>query len=200
MVRWEGVVRGDVEMSALMRGGMGSFGKMAALKKGILLDSSELQLVTLHLLSQHPSHGYEVIKSVGKLTSGVYAPSPGMVYPALKYIEAVGHAVSEMEGEKKLFCITEKGSTFLNANRGQLNQVLSRIDFVGRKMSFMQMHMAQDQIADEHWGATDKENSEFYDLRHEFKSALFEKLNAQPEEKARVIQIIREAINKIRSK
>jgi hypothetical protein len=75
----ENVMRKKVENLALMREGLGSLGKMAALKKGMLLNSVELQLVTLHLLSQHPSHGYEIIKSVGELTSGVYAPSPGLM-------------------------------------------------------------------------------------------------------------------------
>jgi DNA-binding PadR family transcriptional regulator len=193
------MMRGKAEMLARMRGGMGSFGKMAALKKGMLLDSSELQLVTLHLLSQHPSHGYEIIKSVGKLTSGVYAPSPGMVYPALTHIEKIGHAVPEMDGEKKRFRITAEGSAFLDANQVRLHEVLGRIDFIGRKMSFMQMHMAQDQMADESWGSTDEENAAFYRLRHEFKSALFEKLNASPAAKSRVMEIIKEAIDRIRS-
>jgi DNA-binding PadR family transcriptional regulator len=193
-------MRGKVEELALLREGLGSFGKMAALKKGMLLNSGELQLVTLHLLSQHPSHGYQIIKSVGELTSGVYAPSPGMVYPALTRIEKLSYAVSVMEGGKKLFRITKGGVSFLNANREQLNEVLSRIDFLGRKMAFMQKHLAQDQMADERWGATSKENAEFHDLRQEFKAALFEKLNALPEEKARIMKIMRDAIDKIRSK
>jgi hypothetical protein len=101
---------------------------------------------------------------------------------------------------KKLCRITEEGGTFLNGNREQLNEVLSRIDFLGRKMAFMQMHLAQDQMADERWGATDEENAAFHDLRHEFKSALFQKLNASPAEKARIMNVIREAIEKIRAK
>jgi DNA-binding PadR family transcriptional regulator len=193
-------MRGKVQELALLREGLGSFGKMAALKKGMLLNSGELQLVTLHLLSQHPSHGYQIIKSVGELTSGVYAPSPGMVYPALTRIEKLSYAVSVIEGGKKLFRITKGGVSFLNANREQLNEVLSRIDFLGRKMAFMQKHLAQDQMADERWGATSKENAEFHDLRQEFKAALFEKLNALPEEKARIMKIMRDAIDKIRSK
>jgi DNA-binding PadR family transcriptional regulator len=196
----EAAMRGKVEKLALMRDGLGSFGKMAALKKGMLLNSGELQLVTLHLLSQHPSHGYEIIKLVGELTSGVYAPSPGMVYPALNRIETLSYALSEMVGGKKLFRITKNGIDFLNANRERLNEVLSRIDFLGRKMAFMQTHLAQDQMTDERWGATSKENAEFHDLRHDFKAALFEKLNASPEEKARIMKIIRDAIAKIRSK
>jgi DNA-binding PadR family transcriptional regulator len=193
-------MRTKPEKLAPMRDGAGNVGKIAALKKGMLLNSGELQLVTLHLLLQHPSHGYEIIKSVGELTSGVYAPSPGMVYPALTRIEKLSYAVSEVEGGKKLFRITKDGTRFLNANRDQLNDVLSRIDFLGRKMAFMQKHFSQDQMADERWGATAQENAEFQNLRNEFKAALFEKLNAPPNEKARIMKIIREAINKMRLK
>jgi DNA-binding PadR family transcriptional regulator len=193
-------MKNKLEKLASMRGGMSAFGKIAALKKGMLLNSSELQLVALHLLSQHPSHGYEIIKSVGDLTSGVYAPSPGMVYPALTRIETLSYAASEIDGEKKLFRITEAGTAFLNANRDRLAEVLSRIDFLGRKMAAMQKHLTQDQMADERWGANSQENAEFHDLRNEFRSALFEKLNSSAEEKARVIRILREALASIRSK
>jgi DNA-binding PadR family transcriptional regulator len=182
------------------RAGLSDFGKMAALKKGMLLNSSEMQLVTLHLLSQHPSHGYEIIKAVAHLTGGVYAPSPGMVYPVLNRIEKLSYAISRMEGGKKLFRITKAGSAFINASREQLNEVLSRIDFLSRKMASMQKHLAQDQMADERWGTTGKENAEFHDLRQEFRTALFEKLNSSAKEKARVIRILRNAIDKIRSR
>jgi DNA-binding PadR family transcriptional regulator len=184
----------------MTRVGLESFGKMAAIKKGMLLDSPEMRLIALHLLSQHPSHGYEIIKSVGKLTSGVYAPSPGMVYPTLTYIEKLSYATSDMQGGKKLFRITKEGTAFLTEHQGQLTEVLSRIDFLGRKMASMQQHMAQEQMTDERWGATGTENAAFRDLRHELKTVLFEKLNASEQEKGRIMKIMRNAIDTIRLK
>jgi DNA-binding PadR family transcriptional regulator len=187
------------EKAAHRRRGIGGFGRFAAVAKGRLVNSDELQLLTLHLLSERPRHGYEIIKSVEELSSGVYAPSPGMVYPVLTYIEELSYAVSEADGAKKLFRITDAGAAFLAENRERLSEVLNRIEFIGRKMASMQREMAQDEMADERWGLTATDRATFHDLRREFKTALFEKLSASPEEKARVLGILRDAIDKIRN-
>src|SRR6202158_3229989 len=76
-------------------GGRGFFG-------GRKLGSGELQLVILALLEERPRHGYEIIKALEETSKGFYAPSPGMVYPALTYLEEVGYATVEAEGSKKL--------------------------------------------------------------------------------------------------
>src|SRR5215471_1749705 len=59
---------------------------------GRKLGSEELQLVILALLAENPSHGYELIKVLEERSSGFYSPSPGMVYPALTYLEEVNYA------------------------------------------------------------------------------------------------------------
>jgi len=46
-----------------------------------VLGSGDLQLLILLLLSEKPRHGYEIIKAIEEHSSGVYTPSPGMVYP-----------------------------------------------------------------------------------------------------------------------
>src|SRR5277367_5861944 len=63
-----------------------------------MLASGDLQLIILALLSEKPRHGYEVIKQVEEHSSGMYSPSPGMVYHALTYLEEMGYAASESEG------------------------------------------------------------------------------------------------------
>ena len=85
-------------------GGRGFFG-------GRKLGSGELQLVILALLEERPRHGYEIIKALEDTSKGFYAPSPGMVYPALTYLEEVGYATVEAEGSKKLYRITDAGLT-----------------------------------------------------------------------------------------
>ena len=52
-----------------------------------LLTSHELQLIILFLISERPAHGYEIIKEMERRSSGMYTPSPGVVYPALTYLE-----------------------------------------------------------------------------------------------------------------
>src|SRR5271168_1896492 len=81
-----------------------------------MLASGDLQLVILALLSEKPRHGYELIKPGHEHSSGIYTPSPGMVYPALTYLEDTGFAASEAEGTKKLYHITEAGAEHLKAN------------------------------------------------------------------------------------
>ena len=71
------------------RGGPGGFGP------GRKLGSADLQLLLLALLAEKPSHGYELIKALEERSSGYYSPSPGMVYPALTYLEELGHASVE---------------------------------------------------------------------------------------------------------
>src|ERR1700721_2211211 len=79
-----------------------------------MLASGDLQLIILLLLSQKPCHGYEIIKAVEEHSSGIYTPSPGMVYPALTYLEEMGYAVAAAEGTKKLYTITAEGGEYLS--------------------------------------------------------------------------------------
>ena len=74
---------------------------------GRKLSSGELQLLLMQLLAARPSHGYELIKSLEERTDGFYAPSPGMVYPALTYLEEIGHASVEVEGNKKRYQLNQ---------------------------------------------------------------------------------------------
>ena len=59
----------------------------------------------------------EIIKALEEHSSGLYTPSPGVVYPALTYLEEMGFAVSEASGNKKLYSVTETGKEELAKNR-----------------------------------------------------------------------------------
>lgn len=54
-------------------------------------------------------HGYEMIQEIGERSGGAWRPSPGSVYPTLQLLEDEGLIVSESEGGKKLFTLTEAG-------------------------------------------------------------------------------------------
>ncbi len=86
-------------------GGMGG----RAFGMGRKLASVDLQLLILRLLAEKPRHGYEIIKALDERSKGFYVPSPGMVYPALTYLEEIGHATVEADGTRKLYHITEAG-------------------------------------------------------------------------------------------
>src|SRR5208282_1231 len=93
---------------------------------------SDLQLLLLALLAQKPSHGYELIKALEERSSGYYSPSPGMVYPALTYLEEIGHASVEPEGTRKLYRVTEAGLKHLADNRAVIDTLLAQLEQIGR--------------------------------------------------------------------
>ncbi len=96
--------------------------------------SADLQLLLLALLAEKPSHGYELIKAVEERSSGYYSPSPGMVYPALTYLEEIGHASVAAEGTRKLYSATETGRKHLADNRDALETLLAQLQQIGRRM------------------------------------------------------------------
>ncbi|QNI32013.1 PadR family transcriptional regulator [Alloacidobacterium dinghuense] len=99
---------------------------------GRLFDNGELRFVILQLLAEKPSYGYEMIKAIGERLSGVYAPSPGVVYPTLTMLEEEGFAtVAATDGAKKLYTITDAGREELKANKTLVDTIFARIAQVG---------------------------------------------------------------------
>lgn len=98
-----------------------------------LFDSGDLQLVILHLLSEEPSYGYQLIKKLEERLAGGYAPSPGVVYPTLTMLEEEGLATVETSPEgKKVYTVTEAGQGQLQESKRRLDEVLQRMDRMGQ--------------------------------------------------------------------
>jgi DNA-binding PadR family transcriptional regulator len=99
---------------------------------GRLFDNGELRFVILQLIAEKPSYGYEIIKAIGERLSGVYAPSPGVVYPTLTMLEEEGYAtVTSTDGAKKLYAITEAGLEELKTNQVLVEGIFARIAKIG---------------------------------------------------------------------
>lgn len=99
---------------------------------GRLFDNGELRFVILQLIAEKPSYGYELIKAIGERLSGVYSPSPGVVYPTLTMLEEEGFAsVASSDGGKKLYAITESGREELKANQTLVDALFARIEKIG---------------------------------------------------------------------
>jgi DNA-binding PadR family transcriptional regulator len=174
-----------------------------------VLASGDLQLLILLLLSEKPRHGYEIIKAIEEHSSGVYTPSPGMVYPALTFLEETGYATATVEGTKKLFSITADGTEHLTKNRSAAEELWNRLALFGRKLAHFQRQYAEEEDVAEHFGGGPRDSvrsewrqmkAEFLGLRDELKAAIYEKLNSSIEEKKRVLQILRRTIDEIRGK
>ena len=101
---------------------------------GRMLASGDLRLVALYLIEQQPRHGYDLIKAVEERSAGFYAPSPGIVYPALTYLEEAGYVTSQTEGNKKLYTITAEGRAHLADNRQAIESTLDFLAKAGEQM------------------------------------------------------------------
>jgi DNA-binding PadR family transcriptional regulator len=172
-----------------------------------MLASGDLQLIVLALLKEKPRHGYDIIKELEDRSSGIYTPSPGVVYPALTYLEEMGYASAETEGNKKLYQITEAGSEHLEKNRELVNETLEQLTLFGQKMARVQKHFAEEEAENEAYegdtrvrakGEWRKMKSELRAIKDELKAAIREKIFASTEEKERVLSILKKAIAEIR--
>ncbi|MFF9662600.1 PadR family transcriptional regulator [Streptomyces althioticus] len=86
-------------------GGRGRGGPRGRARRG------DVRASILALLKDRPMHGYEMIQEIAERSGGAWKPSPGSVYPTLQLLEDEGLIVSESEGGKKLFSLTEAGRT-----------------------------------------------------------------------------------------
>lgn len=178
--------------SAGFVGGMGMGG--GAFRAGRRLASGDLQLVLLALLAERASHGYELIKALQERSDGFYSPSPGMVYPALTWLEEMGYASVTCEGVKKLYSVTEAGRGYLTENRDAADAMLSQLEQVGRKMGRLrEVFGGVDEDEDADW-------RELAAVRRELKQAVREKRRSPAEEKSRIISILKQAVAQIRGK
>jgi DNA-binding PadR family transcriptional regulator len=100
-----------------------------------MVGDGDLRLIALALLDEAPRHGYDIIKALEERSSGIYSPSPGVVYPTLTFLEEAGYATSASEGNKKVFSITGEGRDHLAENRPMVDRVLDEIERFGRKMA-----------------------------------------------------------------
>ncbi len=83
-----------------------------------------LRLYLLKLLEESPRHGYDVIRLLEDRFLGLYAPSPGTIYPRLQRLEAEGLVTQDKEeGGRKVYRITEAGREELAARRDELDDL-----------------------------------------------------------------------------
>jgi len=182
--------RGFGRFSGGFMDGMGMGGR--AFRAGRKLASGDLQLVLLALLAERASYGYELIKALEERSDGFYSPSPGMVYPALTWLEEMGYASVIAEGVKKLYNITDAGRTYLTENEDAAEAMLNQLEHMGRKMGRLREALG---------GIDEDEEGDWRELaavRREMKRMLREKRRSSPEEKSRVIAILMQALEQIR--
>jgi DNA-binding PadR family transcriptional regulator len=82
-----------------------------------------LRLYLLKLLDEAPRHGYEIIRLLQDRFMGVYAPSPGTIYPRLARLEEEGLVTHDEADGRKVYRITEKGREELRSRLDDLAEL-----------------------------------------------------------------------------
>ncbi|MGO8917366.1 MAG: PadR family transcriptional regulator [Stellaceae bacterium] len=181
-----------------MGGGRGG----AGFRTGRKLAAADLQLVILALLAQRPSHGYELIKALEERSGGFYSPSPGMIYPALTFLDEIGYATVEAAGTKKLYRLTDAGRRHLDANRAVVEATLAELARIGGKMERVRRLFAGDEPSGD--GEDDDldphRSDELHAARRALKLALRATSDGAPEEAKRIAEILRRAAAEILGK
>jgi len=169
-------------------GGMGGRG----FGMGRKLGSGDLQLLILKLLDEKSRYGYEIIKELDERSKGFYVPSPGMVYPALTYLEELGHATVAVDGARKLYSITEAGKAHLEKNLSAADALLAQFDRVGERMDRVRRALDAEESGEE----SDRERRgprELHRAWRDLKIALADKWHSSREEQQRIAAILAKA-------
>jgi DNA-binding PadR family transcriptional regulator len=173
------------------RGGGRGFMGGGGVPGGRKLSSADLQLVVLALLERQAAHGYELIRTLEETSNGFYTPSPGVIYPALTYLEEIGHAAVEPDGNRKLYRITDAGRAHLDANRTTAQSMLDALGRIGERMEQVREAFAGLDALDP------RAADDLHRARHALKHALFSTRDCTPDEARRISAILDRATAEI---
>jgi DNA-binding PadR family transcriptional regulator len=181
-------------------GGFGRFGDGDGFTRGRKFSSNDLQLFILALLVDKPAHGYELIKSIETRSNGFYSPSPGMVYPALTYLEDLGQVTVTLDANRKCYTLADAGRAYIKENQERLEFMLGKLDHIARKMDSVRRAYRGEPGAD-----TGEDNerggsesiAELITARYELKRALVQFMDAPAEEQRRIAGILNQAARQI---
>jgi DNA-binding PadR family transcriptional regulator len=177
-------------------GGMGGRG----FGMGRKLASGDLQLLILKLLDEKSRYGYEIIKELDERSKGFYVPSPGMVYPALTYLEEIGHATVAPDGARKSYSITEAGKEHLTKNLSTADALFAQFTRVGERMDRVRRALDAEDGGDEPADHERRGSRELHRARRDLKLALLDKWHSSREEQQRIAAILARAAAEIAGK
>ena len=171
---------------------------------GRMMASGDLRLVALYFIEQQPRHGYDLIKAIEEKTGGAYAPSPGVVYPALTFLEEAGYVTSTAEGNKRLYTITDEGRAHLNDNRAAVESTLEHLGRISERIQALRSRWEEmGGRHDAHGPRPDRDMDdvapEVNEARRELKAAIKRAAKDKAaESQRRLAEILRRAADEIR--
>lgn len=168
------------------QGGSNGFGGDGdGFPRGRKFTSDDLQLMLLALISEEPSYGYELIKALKVRSNGFYSPSPGMVYPALTYLEELNYVTVQLEANRKCYALDEAGREHLAANRERVEHIFAKLGHIAQKMDSVRRAFSGENADDEGGWLP-----ELIEARRALKHALFHCDNVSDSEQRRIAAIL----------
>ncbi len=158
---------------------------------GRRFSAADIQLVILALLERGAAHGYELIRVLEERSGGFYAPSPGVIYPALTFLDEVGRVTVEPDGNRKRYHLTDEGRAHLEAHRAAATAMLDALGRVGARMEGVREAFAGLDAFDP--AAADA----LHRARHALKHALMRTRDCAPAEARRISAILDRATAEI---
>jgi DNA-binding PadR family transcriptional regulator len=117
-----------------------------------------------------------------------------MVYPALTYLEELGYATVELEGNRKRYALSEAGRGHLAANRERVDLMLAKLKHFARKMDSVRRAFAGEEADD---GSEGGWVPELTAARRALKRALLLRTDAPQDEQRRIAAILARATDEI---
>lgn len=95
-----------------------------------MFDHGDLRVLLLSMIATKPSHGYEIIREIDEASSGLYVPSPGVIYPTLTLLEEQDLVVANIaEKGRKNYSITSEGTQFLAEHQEIEKNIQSKLAY-----------------------------------------------------------------------
>lgn len=153
--------------------------------------SQELQLLLLNLLVDRVAPGYELIKALETLSNGFYSPGPGMVYPALTYLDELGHISVTLDGTRKSYSLSGVGKQYLTKHQPQVDAAWLKLTKVPRR-DFVHGKAEDNEYAN--W------TPELIEARRSLQQVLAQRSNAPVSEQRRITEVLLQAARAISGK
>ncbi|HYG44934.1 MAG TPA: PadR family transcriptional regulator [Bordetella sp.] len=183
--------------SAFSGHGMGGDG--SSMMRGRKFGADELQLMLLALLEEQARHGYELIKELEARSNGFYSPSPGVIYPALTYLEELDYTTVEVHGNRKRYHLAAPGKVHLDTHRERVELLFAGLQHAARKMAWMKQAW-QGQAGVQEAEQASGWLHELVEARRALREALLRRTDADAAEQRRLAAILRRAVAEITGK
>lgn len=86
-----------------------------------LICKGDFKVIVLSVLQDRPMHGYEITRVIQEESHGMYRPSAGAVYPALKTLLKKGMVKVSSRERRKIYRITPAGKKLLQERHAELH-------------------------------------------------------------------------------